>query len=59
MNLAEGGDIAANLNGLYGYCSMRLTHANLHNDDAALADVIRVIEPIADGWKQIGGQVAH
>lgn len=59
LNLAEGGDIAANLNGLYGYCSMRLTHANLHNDDAALADVIRVIEPIADGWKQIGGQVAH
>lgn len=59
LNLADGGDIAANLNGLYGYCSMRLTHANLHNDDAALADVIRVIEPIADGWKQIGGQVAH
>jgi flagellar secretion chaperone FliS len=59
LNLAEGGDIAANLNGLYGYCSMRLTHANLHNDDAALADVIRVIEPIADGWKQIGGQVAN
>jgi flagellar secretion chaperone FliS len=59
LNLAEGGDIAANLNGLYGYCSLRLTHANLHNDDAALADVIRIIEPIADGWKQIGGQVAN
>lgn len=59
LNLKDGGDIAANLNGLYGYCSLRLTHANLHNDDAALADVIRVIEPIADGWKQIGGQVAN
>jgi len=58
LNLAQGGDIAANLNGLYGYCSLRLTEANLRNDDAALTDVIRVIEPLADGWKQMGGQLA-
>lgn len=58
LNLADGGDLAANLNGLYGYCSLRLTQANLTNDDSALADVIRVIEPVADGWKQIGDQVA-
>lgn len=58
LNLAQGGDIAANLNGLYGYCVLRLTEANLRNEDAALADVVRVIEPLADGWKQIGGQVA-
>ncbi len=58
LNLAQGGDLAANLNGLYGYCVLRLTQANLHNDDAALADVIRVIEPLAQGWKQIGAEVA-
>ena len=58
LNLTQGGDLAANLNGLYGYCSLRLTEANLRNDDVALADVIRVIEPVTDGWKQIGGQVA-
>ena len=58
LDLAKGGDIAANLNGLYGYCSLRLTEANLRNEDAALADVLRVIEPLADGWKQIGGQVS-
>ena len=56
LNLEQGGDLAANLNGLYGYCVLRLTQANLRNDDAALADVIRVIEPLAQGWKQIGGQ---
>jgi flagellar protein FliS len=55
LDLAQGGDLAQNLNGLYGYCVLRLTHANLHNDDVALADVIRVIEPIAQAWKQIGG----
>lgn len=58
LNLAQGGEIAANLNGLYGYCVLRLTHANLRNDDAALADVIRVIEPLAQGWKQISGRVS-
>ena len=57
LNLAQGGALAVNLNDLYGYCLRRLTEANLRNDDAALADVLRVIEPVADGWKQIGGQV--
>jgi flagellar protein FliS len=58
LNVEEGGDLAANLKGLYGYCVVRLTEANFRNDDAALADVIRVIEPIAQGWKQIGTQSA-
>lgn len=54
LNMDRGGDIAANLNGLYGYLVLRLTEANLHNDEKALSDVIRVIEPIAQAWKQIG-----
>lgn len=58
LNLAQGGELAANLNGLYGYCVLRLTQANVHNDDAALAEVIKVIEPLAQGWQQIGSQVA-
>ncbi len=57
LNLSQGGDLAANLNGLYGFCLVRLTQANLHNDDAALEDVVRVIEPLAQGWKQIGDTV--
>lgn len=58
LNLAQGGELATNLNGLYGYSVLRLTQANLRNDDSALAEVIRVIEPLAQGWKQIGPQVA-
>jgi flagellar protein FliS len=54
LNLKDGGELAANLNGLYGYCVQRLTEANLRSDDAALAEVIRLIEPVAGGWKQIG-----
>jgi flagellar secretion chaperone FliS len=58
LNLERGGDLAANLNGLYGYCVVLLTNANLRNDDKALADVIRVVEPLAQGWKQMGGQAS-
>lgn len=58
LDLNQGGDLAANLNGLYGFCVLRLTHANLRNDDAALLEVARVIEPLAQGWKQMGGKVA-
>jgi len=58
LNLEKGGELAGNLNDLYAYCVMRLTQANLRNDDAALADVLRVIEPLAQGWKQMGGQAA-
>ena len=58
LDIQKGGDLAANLNGLYGYCVLRLTQANLRNDDAALEDVVRVIEPLAQGWKQMGGKVA-
>jgi flagellar protein FliS len=59
LNSEAGGDIAANLSGLYGYCSLRLTQANLLNDEAALRDVLRVIEPLADGWKGIGEKVGN
>ncbi len=53
----DGGDLAQNLHGVYGYCVLRLTEANLTNSDAALGDVLRVIEPLADGWKGIAAEV--
>jgi len=34
---------------------MRLTQANARNDDAIFKEVIDVLTPIAEGWKQIGG----
>ena len=58
LNLNQGGELAANLDSLYAYCVQRLTLANMRNDEAVLAEVIRVIEPLAQGWKQMGGKVA-
>ena len=45
--------LAANLLELYGYCVLRLTQANARNDAAVIDEVIRLIEPIASGWKQM------
>jgi flagellar protein FliS len=53
LNLEQGGPLAANLLELYGYCVLRLTQANARNDAAAIDEVIRLIEPIASGWKQM------
>ncbi|WP_332745601.1 flagellar export chaperone FliS [Hydrogenophaga sp.] len=58
LNLAQGGDLARNLNGLYGFAVQRLTLANLRNDRAAVAEVVALIEPLADSWKQIRGTAA-
>ena len=55
---AQGGELAANLRGLYRYSMNRLTLANLRNDEALLSEVIGLIEPIAQSWRQIGAAVA-
>jgi flagellar protein FliS len=53
LNAEDGGELAKNLRDLYGYCVMRLVHANSKSDASALDEVVRLIEPVADGWKQI------
>lgn len=57
LDLQGGGKIAADLRDLYGYITVRLTRANLHNDDAALAECQRLIEPVRQAWAAIGSQV--
>lgn len=53
LNESEGGEIARNLDRLYEYCGRKLTMANLKNDDALLAEVKSLIEPIASAWREI------
>ena len=57
LDMQRGGQIAANLSVLYAYISVRLTHANIHNDDEALDECARLIEPIRTAWIEIGPQV--
>ena len=58
LNLAEGGQLAADLNELYAYIGMRLTHANLHNDLEALEECGRLMEPVYSAWAEIGPRVS-
>ena len=57
LNLTDGGLIAANLRELYSYIVMRLIHANLRNDLAALEECSRLIEPLRSAWLQISDRV--
>ncbi len=54
LNLREGGTLAADLNDLYAYISQRLTHANVHGDEAALNECQKLIQPLREAWSGIG-----
>jgi flagellar protein FliS len=56
LNTEAGGELATNLSDLYFYVSMRLTKANLRNDDAAIEECIKLIEPLRQAWVSIGDQ---
>lgn len=56
LNLQQGGELAQNLHTLYNYVSVLITKANLNNDDALLAEALRLIQPLRDAWHRIGPQ---
>jgi flagellar protein FliS len=53
LDMNAGGTLARDLDDLYQYLGMRLTLANLRNDDAALAECARLVTPLRDAWRQI------
>jgi flagellar protein FliS len=53
LDLERGGSIATQLLALYDYSTQRLLHANMHNDIAALDEIIQLIEPIRSAWATI------
>jgi flagellar protein FliS len=50
LNLEAGGSLAADLNRLYGYIAMRMTTANLRNDETLLDECQRLIQPVREAW---------
>jgi flagellar secretion chaperone FliS len=57
LNLQEGGQLATDLHDLYAYTTLRLTQANLRNDERALDECQRLIQPLRDAWVSIAAQV--
>lgn len=56
LDTTMGGEVAQNLNMLYGYISLRLTHANLKNDVAAIDEGVQLMTPIREAWQGIASQ---
>ncbi len=53
LDLENGGELASNLDALYDYCVMRLTQANASNNPDMLEEVVNLLKPVADAWKQM------
>lgn len=54
LDMRAGGELAANLHGIYTFCLMRLAQANATNGAEVIDEVLRVLQPVMDGWNQIG-----
>jgi flagellar secretion chaperone FliS len=59
LDLEKGGELAANLKLLYDFSVAQLTKANIHNDVGLVEEVIKILQPIAQSWKEIGSTVAQ
>ena len=58
LDLNAGGTLARDLDDLYHYLVMRLTLANLRNDDQLLTECQRLMKPLQEAWAQIADQPA-
>ena len=49
----SGGQIAVELDQLYGYVVRKLTLSNIRNDDQGLMECVQLLTPIQDAWAGI------
>lgn len=53
LDTDSGGELAQRLNALYDYMCDRLILANLRNDQAAISEVIRLLDELRSAWAEI------
>lgn len=53
LDLKAGGELAANLDYLYGYMQKKLLEAHLKNQLEGLEEVINLLRPLAEAWRTI------
>ena len=56
LNLADGGTVAAELDGLYSYATRRLLDVTLNQDVTALAEVHKLLDCLRAAWQEIAKQ---
>ncbi|MDL2267080.1 flagellar export chaperone FliS [Desulfovibrio sp. OttesenSCG-928-G15] len=53
LNMEKGGDIAANLHGLYSFCTNHLVRANLKKDVKMIDEVVTILTGLRTAWAEI------
>ncbi len=53
LNMEAGGEIAANLDGLYDYMLRQLMKAHAENNTAILDEIVTLLQEIKSGWDGI------
>jgi flagellar protein FliS len=56
LDRERGGEIAGNLDQLYSFILRRLPSVDLQNDPKPAEDVIGLLEPLRESWKEIARQ---
>ncbi len=59
LNLAQGGSLAQNLDGLYEYMIRQLMLGNLHSDVSKIKEVLGLLSEIRSAWAAIGPAVRN
>ena len=60
LDRERGGEIAENLNLIYGFMMMRLTMVDVENNAQAAREVIQLLEPLWRSWQEIAaGETAR
>ncbi len=54
LDPTHGGELARQLDTLYGYMGQRIMLANLRNDPAPLEEVLGLLRELREAWQQIG-----
>lgn len=53
LDRERGGEIAENLNRIYGFMMMRLTMIDVENNAQAAREVIELLEPLRRSWQEL------
>lgn len=53
LDMEKGGEVASNLEAVYGYMLRRLLDVDMHNDPRAAEEVIQLLDPLRASWAEL------
>ncbi len=56
LNMELGGEVAENLDRLYGFMLNRLPRVDMKNDPKPAEDVIKLLAPLRESWRELANQ---